>query len=140
MQTRSVGRGVSAETETIAATVMPCLPATPSVVTTLTVHAAWLMPSRNCCLSAPMLDIDSAAVVAAAMAGLRSRFGGAGSGFRYSRGPFGKAGRLSHEIQRAVPVEIAVDGREVRIWRRLREQLEGQPVARIVRIQQVAGE
>src|SRR5580700_6461483 len=140
MQTKSVGRGVSAETETIADTVMPCLPATPSVVTTLTVHAAWLMPSRNCCLSAPMLDIDSA-VVAAAMAGLRSRFGGAGSGFRFdSHDPFGKAGRLSHEIQRAVPVEITVDGREVRIRRRLREQLEGQPVARIVRIEQVSRE
>jgi len=40
MHTNSVGRGVSADTETIAETVIPCLPATPSVVTTLTVHAA----------------------------------------------------------------------------------------------------
>src|ERR1700730_5998706 len=140
MQTRSVGRGVSAETDTIADTVIPCLPATPSVVTTLTVHAAWLMPSRNCCLSGPILDTDSA-VVAAAMAGLRSRFGGAGSGFRFdAHDPFGKARRLSHEIERPVPVEISVHGREVGIRRRLREQLERQAVARVVRIEQVAGE
>src|ERR1700676_4548204 len=141
MQTKSVGRGVSAETETIADTVMPCLPAMPSVVTTLTVHAAWLMPSRNCCLSAPILDADSAASASAATAGLRGRFGGTGSGFRFhAHDPFGKAGRLSHEIERPVPVEVAVDGREVGIRRRLRQQLERQPVARVVRIEQVAGE
>src|SRR5271165_4361110 len=141
MQTRSVGRGVSAETETIADTVTPCLPAGPSVVTTLTVHAAWLMPTRNCCLSAPMLDSDSAAVVADVMAALRSRFGGAGGGLRFdSHDPFGKTGRLSHEIERPVPVEVTVNSREVCVRRRLREQLERQAVAGIVRIEQVAGE
>src|SRR6267142_1567100 len=138
MQTRSVGRGVSAETETIADTVIPCRPATPSVVTTLTVHAAWLMPSRNCCLSRRIWDTDSAAFVAAAMVGLRSRAGG---GFRLdSHHPFGEVGRLSHEIERPVPIEVAVDGRKVSIRRRLREQLERQAVARVVRIEQVAGE
>jgi hypothetical protein len=40
MHTRSVGCGVSAETDTIADTVTPCRPAAPSVVTTLTVQAA----------------------------------------------------------------------------------------------------
>src|ERR1700722_6661367 len=141
MQTNSVGRGVSAETETIADTVTPCRPATPSVVTTLTVHAAWLMPSRNCCLSAAMLDTDSAAVVAAAMAGLRSRFGGAGRGFRPdTHDPFGQAGRLAHEIEGAVPVEIAVDGCEMGIRGRLGEQLERQAGAGVVGVEQVAGE
>src|SRR5450432_1869312 len=111
MHTRSVGRGVSADTETIADTVTPCRPATPSVVTTLTVHAAWLMPSRNCCLSGPMVDTDSAAVVAAAMLSLRCRFSGAGSGFRFdSHDPFGEVGRLAHEIEGPVPVEITVHG------------------------------
>src|SRR5882724_8958370 len=141
MQTRSVGRGVSAETETIADTVIPCRPATPSVVTTLTVHAAWLMPSRNCCLSRRIWDTDSAAFVAAAMVDLRSRVGCAGDGFRLdSHHPIGEVGRLSHEIERPVPVEIAVDGRKVSVRRRLREQLERQAVARVVRIEQVAGE
>src|SRR5277367_5810259 len=125
MQTSSVGCGVSAETDTMAETVTPCRPATPSVVTTLTVQAAWLMPTRNCCLSAPMLDTDSAASASAAMAGLRSRFGGAGRRFRLdTHDPFGKAGRLSHEIEGTVPVEIAVDGCEMGIRGRLGEQLE----------------
>src|ERR1700689_3554799 len=52
MHTRSVGRGVSADTDTIAETVTPWRPAPPSVVTTLTVEAAWLMPRRNRCRSA----------------------------------------------------------------------------------------
>src|ERR1700722_9867512 len=141
MQTNSVGRGVSAETETIADTVTPCRPATPSAVTTLTVQAAWLLPSRNCGLRPPMLDTASAASAFAAMAGLRSRFGGAGRGFRLdTHDPFGKAGRLSHEIERAVPVEVAVDGCEMGIRGRLGEQLERQAVAGVVRVEQVAGE
>src|ERR1700677_3679244 len=52
MHTSSVGCGVSADTDTMAETVTPCRPAVPSVVTTLTVLAAWLMPCRNCCLRA----------------------------------------------------------------------------------------
>src|SRR5579859_3547834 len=47
MHTSSVGCGVSAEIDTMADTVTPCRPATPSVVTTLTVQAAWLIPCRN---------------------------------------------------------------------------------------------
>lgn len=47
MQTRSVGFELSAETDAIAETVTPKRPAGPSVVTTLTVQAALLIPSRN---------------------------------------------------------------------------------------------
>src|ERR1700690_1850259 len=49
MHTSSVGFGVSADTEHTAETVPPWRPAPPSVVTTLTVQAAWLMPFRNRC-------------------------------------------------------------------------------------------
>ena len=35
----------------MAETVTPARPCGPSVVTTLTVAAVWLMPSRNCCRS-----------------------------------------------------------------------------------------
>ena len=46
-QTRSVGFGVSADTDAIADTVRPNRPASPSVVTMFTVEAAKLMPERK---------------------------------------------------------------------------------------------
>jgi len=49
-----------------------------------------------------------------------SRFGGAAAGFRFDAHDVREVGRLSHKIERTVPVEIAVDGREVGIRRRLR--------------------
>src|SRR5271155_1246270 len=52
MQTNKVGWGVSADTETMADTVTPCRPAAPSVVTTFTVHAAWLIPDKKRCRKA----------------------------------------------------------------------------------------
>src|SRR5258708_1377761 len=60
MQTSRVGCGVSADTDTIADTVMPWRPAAPSVVTTFTVQAAWLMPSRNRCRSAGSFSVGCA--------------------------------------------------------------------------------
>ena len=56
------------------------------------------------------------------------------------RGPCPKAGRFADEIERPVPVEAAVDGGEVGEGRRLREELESEPVAGIVGIEEVAGE
>ena len=50
-QTSIVGFSVSADTDDIAETVTPKRPAGPSVVTMLTVAAAWLMPARNFCFS-----------------------------------------------------------------------------------------
>src|SRR6202162_2015988 len=117
MHTSSVGCGVSAETETIADTVTPCRPATPSVVTTLTVQAAWLIPTRNCCRSARSVSFIAAS---------RGRAGGA----RRLRGRVNglvprdpvpvihdsrrEIGGLADELQRSVPVEIPIDGGEMR--------------------------
>ena len=58
MHTSNVGFGVSAETEDIAETVTPERPAGPSVVTILTVQAAWLIPMRNLCLTSGAVDSD----------------------------------------------------------------------------------
>ena len=60
MQTSKVGCGVSAETDTIADTVTPWRPAAPSVVTTFTVHAAWLMPCKNRCLNPGSISVGCA--------------------------------------------------------------------------------
>src|SRR5271168_5179881 len=60
MHTSSVGCGVSAETDTMADTVTPWRPAAPSVVTTLTVQAAWLMPCRNRCLNPESISVGCA--------------------------------------------------------------------------------
>src|SRR5580704_16943173 len=60
MHTSKVGCGVSAETDTIADTVTPWRPAAPSVVTTLTVHAAWLMPCKNRCLNPESISVGCA--------------------------------------------------------------------------------
>ena len=43
-------------------------------------------------------------------------------------------------FERAVPVEGAVDGRQMGEGRRLGEELEGQAVAGIVGVEQIAGE
>src|ERR1700734_3796344 len=103
MHTSKVGCGVSADTETIADTVTPCRPATPSVVTTLTVQAAWLIPIRNCWRRARSGSLTGA-----------SR-GGADSvrGF-FGHDPVGKFGGLSHELQRLIPVEVPINRGEVR--------------------------
>src|SRR3984957_18467371 len=60
MQTSRVGCGVSAETDTIADTVTPWRPAAPSVVTTFTVHAGWLMPWQNRCLNPESVSVGCA--------------------------------------------------------------------------------
>src|SRR5277367_2701953 len=60
MHTSRVGCGVSAETDTMADTVTPWRPAAPSVVTTLTVHAAWLMPCKNRCLNPESISVGCA--------------------------------------------------------------------------------
>src|SRR6266852_5206987 len=52
----------------------------------------------------------------------------------------GQSCRLAHEIQRSIPVEIAVDRGQMRERRRLREQLKREPVAGIIRVQEVTRE
>ncbi len=44
----------------MADTVTPWRPAAPSVVTTLTVHAAWLMPCKNRCLNPGSISLGCA--------------------------------------------------------------------------------
>ena len=51
-----------------------------------------------------------------------------------------QAGRFPDEGQRAVPVEVAIDRGQIGEGRRLGEQLEGQAMAGIVGVQQVARE
>src|SRR5215467_12140869 len=53
--------------------------------------------------------------------------------------PVGKTGSLFHELERAGEVEGVVDRIQMRKVRRLSELHKGQPVARVVRVQQVAG-
>src|SRR5262249_31075209 len=116
MQTSRAGR--SAETDDIALTVTPASPPGPSVVTTLTVAAARLMPSRK-----------------------RSRsIGQALLPLLLAHHPIGQTGRLLDELQRLRPVEAAVDRIQMRERRRLREQLEGHAVPGIVGVQEIAGE
>src|ERR1700729_3594525 len=50
--------------------------------------------------------------------------------------PVAQPGRLLHETQCSIEVEVHIDRVQMRIWRRLRKQLERQPVAGIVGIQQ----
>src|SRR5437763_38988 len=52
----------------------------------------------------------------------------------------GKAGRLPDEVERPIPVEVPIDRGEMGEGRRLSEELEGQPVAGIVRVEEIAGE
>src|SRR5580693_2451394 len=127
MQTSSVGCGVSADTDTMAETVTPCRPATPSVVTTLTVQAAWLIPTRNCWRSARSGPLTGAS--------RRRARGTRGLGVRIfvihdSRG---QIGGLADELQRPIPVEVPINGGEMRKGRRLGKQLEGQAMTRVVR-------
>src|SRR5262249_41817693 len=100
-QTSRAGR--SAETEDIALTVTPARPPGPSVVTTFTVAAARLMPSRKL----------SRSIVPAPFVLLLLHHA--------VRQP----GGLLHELQRLRPVEASVDRVQMRERRRLREQLEG---------------
>src|SRR5256885_10227232 len=45
---------------------------------------------------------------------------------------------LAHEVQRRIPVEVPVHGRRLGVGRALRKQLEAEPVAGVVRVEQVA--
>ena len=52
----------------------------------------------------------------------------------------GQPGVAAHEVERAGEVEVVVDGEDVREGRRLREELERQPVPGVVGVEQVARE
>src|SRR5882672_5265938 len=157
MQTRIVGLFPSAETDDMAEIVTPEHPAGPSVVTTLTQNAARLMPLRNCarmsdsvartlragtkrsCLVSPermsvllrgILDLAERKPLADGAV--------AGTARLLFDDLVGQACGFAHEVQRPIPVEIPVDRGQVSERRRLREQLEGQAVAGIIRIQEVA--
>src|SRR5256885_5716947 len=42
---------------------------------------------------------------------------------------------LAHEVQRRIPVEVPVHGRRLGVGRALRKQLEAEPVAGVVRVE-----
>src|SRR4051812_36697543 len=75
MQASSVGRSPSAETDAMADTVTPNRPASPSVVTTFTVHAAALMPARKRSRKLAGISIERAASAIIRLLSRRS-FGG----------------------------------------------------------------
>src|SRR5882757_3895603 len=161
-QISTVGCSPSADIDDIADTVTPNRPAGPSVVTTLTHVAARLMPSMNrarisgtfsrtpmsgmecsvsfqwasglgrqiCALLGGVLDApDGEPLIDGAIAG----------GSRcFAERLFGQAGGFADEVERPAPFEVPIDRRKVGERGRLREQLEGEPMPGIVRVQEIA--
>src|SRR5579885_2023062 len=103
--------GGSAEAEHIALTVTPARPATPFVVTTVTEAAARRIASMKTARSMALFLVQH---------------------------PVGQPRRPVREIERPSEVEAVEDGIEVREGRRLGEELEGDAVAGVIGVEQVA--